>query len=60
MGVREVVTRALFSMPCLAQMKEETTKIQVGKLSKVIKQLQERVEDMELKTVPSTPQEVQD
>jgi hypothetical protein len=39
-GVKEAVTRALHSMLGLAQMEEETTKIQVGKLTKSIQRLQ--------------------
>ena len=34
--VKEVVTRALCSVPGLAQMEEETAKRQVGKLAKAI------------------------
>jgi hypothetical protein len=41
-------------------MEEETTEIQVGKLTKAIQQLQARVAELELQAVPSTPQEVQD
>jgi hypothetical protein len=35
-GFREVVTRALRSMPGLAQMEEETVESQVGNLAKAI------------------------
>jgi hypothetical protein len=59
-GVREVVTRQLLSMMGLAQMEEETIKIQVRKLVEAIQQLQERVEKLELQVVPSTLQEVWD
>jgi hypothetical protein len=44
----------------LAQMEEETAKSQVGKLVEAIQQLQERVAELELQEVSSTPQEVQD
>jgi hypothetical protein len=57
-GVREVVTRALHSVPGLEQMEEETTESQVGKLIEAIQQLQERVAELELQAVSSTPQEV--
>jgi hypothetical protein len=59
-GVREVVTRQLLSMMGLAQMEEETIKIQVRKLVEAIQQLQARVEKLELQVVPSTLQEVWD
>jgi hypothetical protein len=57
-GVREAVTRALRSVPGLAQMEEETTEIQVGKLTEAIQQLQARVAELELQAVSSTLQEV--
>jgi predicted nucleic acid-binding Zn-ribbon protein len=56
--VREAVTRALRSVSGLAQMEEETTESQVGKLVEAIQQLQARVAELELQAVPSTPQEV--
>jgi hypothetical protein len=40
MGVKEAVTRALHSVMGLAQMEEETTESQVGKLVEAIQQLQ--------------------
>jgi hypothetical protein len=58
--VKEVVTRALLSMSGLAQMEEETTESQVGKLAEAIQQLQARVAELELQAVSSTPQEVRD
>jgi hypothetical protein len=54
MGVIESVTRALRSMSGLAQMEEETTKRQVGKLAEEIQQLQTRVAELELQVVSST------
>jgi chromosome segregation ATPase len=54
-GVREAVTRALRSMSGLAQMEEETTESQVGKLVEAIQQLQARVAELELQAVSSTP-----
>jgi hypothetical protein len=41
-------------------MEEETTASQVGKIVEAIHQLQERVAELELQAVSSTPQEVQD
>jgi hypothetical protein len=58
--VREAVTRALRSVSGLAQIEEETTESQVGKLVEAIQQLQARVAELELQAVPSTPQEVRD
>ena len=55
MGVKEAVTRALRSMPCLAQIEEDTVESQVEKLAEAIQQLQERVVERELQDVPSTP-----
>jgi hypothetical protein len=57
-GIREAVNRALRSVSGLAQMEEETTESQVGKLVEAIQQLQARVAELELQAVPSTPQEV--
>jgi hypothetical protein len=51
MGVREAVTRELRSMSGLAQIEEETTKSQVGKLVEAIQQLQARVAELELQAV---------
>jgi hypothetical protein len=39
-------------------MEEETTESQVGKLAEAIQQIQERVAELELQEVSSTPQEV--
>jgi hypothetical protein len=44
----------------LKHMEEEPVKIQVGKLTEFIQQLQQRVEKLELEIVPSTLQEVRD
>jgi chromosome segregation ATPase len=54
------VARALRSMSGLAQMEEETTESQVGKLVEAIQQLQARVAELELQAVSSTLQEVWD
>jgi hypothetical protein len=58
--VKEAVTRALRSVSGLAQMEEETTESQVGKLAEAIQQLQARVAELELQAVLSTLQEVRD
>lgn len=59
-GVKEAITRALFSMLGMAQMEEETTESQVGKLAEAIQQLQERVAELELQAMLSTLQGVWD
>jgi hypothetical protein len=41
-------------------MEEDTTEIQVRKLTKSIQQLQARVAELELQAVSSTPREVRD
>jgi hypothetical protein len=45
-------------MSGLAQMEEDTTKSQVGKLAEAIQHLQEGVAELEIQAVPRTPQEV--
>jgi hypothetical protein len=60
MGVKEAVTRALFSMTGLEHMEEEIAESQVGKLIEVIQQLQVRIAELELQAASSTPQELQD
>jgi vacuolar-type H+-ATPase subunit D/Vma8 len=44
----------------LEQKVEEPIEHQVTKLVEVIQQLQQRVVELELKTIPQTPQEVRD
>jgi hypothetical protein len=46
MRVREAVTRELLSMSGLAQIEEETSEFQVGKLAKAIQKLQARVAEL--------------
>jgi hypothetical protein len=53
--VKEAMTRAIFSMLGLAQMEEETTERQVGKLIEAIQYLQARIVELELQVVPRTP-----
>jgi hypothetical protein len=45
--VKETMARALRSMPGLAQMEEDITERQVGKLAKAIQQFQARVAELE-------------
>ena len=47
-------------MTGLEQKEEEPLERQVMKLVEVIQQLQQRVMDLELHTIPQTPQEVRD
>jgi hypothetical protein len=42
----------------LEQMEEDLVESQVGKHAEAIQQLQQRIEELELQVVPSTPQEV--
>jgi hypothetical protein len=59
-AVKEVVRRALRSVPGLAQEEHEAVEVQVMKLVEAIQQLQARVTELEIQAVPSTPQEVCD
>jgi hypothetical protein len=58
MGVKEVVTRELRSVTGLEQMEEDPLERQLGKLFEAIQQLQQRISELELQAMPSTPQEV--
>jgi hypothetical protein len=55
-----VVSKALHSIPGLAQEEHEVVEIQVTKLVEAIQQLQARVMDLELQEVLRTLQEVHD
>jgi hypothetical protein len=59
-GIEEAIHRAFFSVIVLEQKVEDPIECQVMKLTKVIQQLQQRVMDLELRTIPQTPQEVRD
>jgi hypothetical protein len=59
-GIEEAVNRAFLSVTGLEQKAEEPIERQVMKLAEVIQQLQQRVMDLELQTIPQTPQEVHD
>jgi hypothetical protein len=54
-GVKEEFHRALHSMTCLEQMEEDPVVNQVAKLVESIQQLQQRIIELELQIVPSTP-----
>jgi hypothetical protein len=56
-GIEEAVNRAFRSVTGLEQKAEEPLDRQVMKLAEVIQQLQQRVVDLELQIIPSTPQE---
>ena len=56
--VKEVVTKALFSVSGLAWEEEMSIVIQVGNIVEAIQQLQAWIMELELQAVPSTPQEV--
>jgi chromosome segregation ATPase len=58
--VKEAVNRALHSVTGLEKRKEDPVENQVAKLVEAIQQLQQRIADLELQTVPSTLQDVRD
>jgi hypothetical protein len=58
--VKEAVSRALRSVTGLEKKVEEPVEHQVAQLVEAIQQLQQRITDLELRTVPSTPQDVRD
>jgi hypothetical protein len=59
-GIEEAVNKALLSVISLEKKAEELIEHQVMKLVEVIQQLQQRVVELELQTIPQTPQEVRD
>jgi VIT1/CCC1 family predicted Fe2+/Mn2+ transporter len=59
-GVKEAVNRALRSVTGLEKKEEDPVEHQVAKLAEAIQQLQQRIADLELQTVPSTLQDVRD
>jgi hypothetical protein len=59
-GIEEVVNKAFHSMIGLEQKEEEPIERQVMNLVEVIKKIQQRFIELELQTIPSTPQEVCD
>jgi VIT1/CCC1 family predicted Fe2+/Mn2+ transporter len=58
--VKEAVSRALRSVTGLEKKVEEPVEHQVAQLVEAIQQLQQRIIDLELRTVPNTPQDVRD
>jgi hypothetical protein len=58
--VKEVVNRALCSVTVVEVKAEDQVMKQVAQLEEVIQQLQQCIADLELRTVPETPQEVKD
>jgi uncharacterized protein YaaN involved in tellurite resistance len=59
-GFKEAVNKALRSVTGLEKMKEDPMENQVANLVEAIQHLQQRVVELELQTVPSTPQKVRD
>jgi hypothetical protein len=59
-GIKEAINRAFFSMIGLEQKVEEPIECQVMKLAEVIQQLQQRVVEIEIQAILSTPQEERD
>jgi hypothetical protein len=58
--VKEQVNRALLSVTIIEVRAEERIPQQVAQLEEVIQQLQQCIADLELRTVPETPQEIRD
>jgi hypothetical protein len=59
-GIEEAVNRAFFSLTILEKKLEEPLECQVMKLAEVIQQIQQRVVELDLQTISSTPQEESD
>ena len=59
-GIEEIVNKEFRSVTGLEKKAEEPIECQVMKLAEVIQQLQQRVVELELQTIPQTPQEVCD
>ena len=59
-GIEEAVNRVFRSVTGLEQKVEEPIECQVMKLVEFIQQLQQRVVELELQAIPSTPQEERD
>jgi hypothetical protein len=58
--IKQAVTRAIGFVPGLEQEESNSVEMQVGKLVEAIQQLQERLAELEIQAIPSTPQEVKD
>jgi hypothetical protein len=59
-GVKQAVSRALRSLMGLEKKEEYLVEHQVANLVESIQQLQQRITDLEIQTVPSTLQDMQD
>jgi hypothetical protein len=59
-GIEEAVNKEFLSMTGLEQKAEDPIECQVMTLAEVIQKIQQRVVDLELHTIPQTPQEVCD
>jgi hypothetical protein len=60
LDVRERIHNALHSVTVIEVKTEERVPQQVVQLEEVIQQLQQRIANLELCTVPETPQEIRD
>jgi hypothetical protein len=60
LAVKEAVNRALRSVTVIEIKAEDQVTKQVDQLAEAIQQLQQRIADLELRTVPETPQDVRD
>jgi uncharacterized protein with PIN domain len=58
--VKEAVSKACRSVLGLVQEEQEPVEAQVAKLAETLQQFQARIDELEARTVPSTPQEVRD
>jgi hypothetical protein len=59
-GVKEAISRSLLYVMGLEQKEEYPVEHQVARLVEAIQQLQQRISDLEIQIVPSTPQDVKD
>jgi len=59
-GVKEVVSREIPSVTSLEKKEEHPVEHQLAQPVEAIQQLQQRIADLDLQTVPSTPQDVWD
>ena len=59
-GIEEAFNRSFLSLIGLEQKAEEPIEHQVMKLAEVIQKIQQRVMELELQTIPWSPQEVRD
>jgi prefoldin subunit 5 len=57
-GIKEAVNKTLLSVTSLEKKEEDPMEHQVTKLSEAIQELHQRITNLELQTVSSTPQDV--